>query len=321
MRITVLAGGYGGATFLAGLRTAVGDGGDLAAVVNTADDIRIHGLAVSPDLDTVMYTLGGGLDRERGWGRADEAFRANEELAAHGLPTWFGLGDRDLATHLIRTQMLDAGYRLTDVTAALAVRWEPGVRILPMTDERIETHVVVTDEAGRRAIHFQEWWVRHQARLPATEFIQVGADVSTPTAEVLEALGEADLVIVAPSNPVVSIGPILSVPGMAEAIAAAPGPVVGVSPIIGGRAVRGMAEQCLAAINVPATAADVALHYGSRATGGLLDGWLVAPQDADAVPVLEAAGIRARSVPLLMTDEDTAAALADEAVRLGDACR
>ncbi len=321
MRITVLAGGYGGARFLAGLRSAVGDGADLTAVVNTADDIRMHGLAVSPDLDTVMYTLGGGLDEQRGWGRADEAFRTNEELAAYGLPTWFGLGDRDIATHLVRTQMLDAGYRLTDVTAALSVRWDPGVRLLPMTDDRVETHVVVSDADGRRAMHFQEWWVRHRAELPAIDFVQVGADRATPTPEVREAVSTADLVVVAPSNPVVSIGPILAVPGMAELIASAAGPVVGISPIIGGHAVRGMAEQCLSAIGVPATAAGVGGHYGSRASGGLLDGWLVAPEDGDAIGELTAAGIRTRAVPLLMTDPAAAAALADETLTLGDECR
>lgn len=321
MRITVLAGGYGGATFLAGLRSSVGDGADIAAVVNTADDIRLHGLAISPDLDTVMYTLGGGLDPQRGWGRSDEAFRANEDLAAYGVPTWFGLGDRDLATHLIRTQMLDAGYRLTDVTAALSVRWEPGVRILPMTDDRVETHVVVTHDGARQALHFQEWWVRHHAEPEVAEFVQVGAENASPTAEVLDAVAGADLLVVAPSNPVVSIGPILGVPGLAEAIRSASAPVVGISPIIGGRALRGMAEQCLSAIGVAATAADVALHYGCRSDGGLLDGWLVAPEDSAAVPVLGHAGIAARAVPLLMTDADTTAALADEVLALGDTCR
>ncbi|MFN8125765.1 MAG: 2-phospho-L-lactate transferase [Candidatus Nanopelagicales bacterium] len=319
MKITVLAGGHGGAKFLTGLRAAVGDGADLTAIVNTADDIRLHGLAISPDLDTVMYTLGGGLDDQRGWGRADEAFRANEELGAYGLPNWFGLGDRDLATHLVRTQMLDAGYRLTDVTAALCVRWDPGVTLLPMTDDRVETHVIVTEDGARRAMHFQEWWIRYHAELPASEFVQVGAEESSMTSEVGSALAEADLIVLAPSNPVVSIGAILSVPGLREFLASAPAPVVGVSPLIAGRAVRGMAEQCLAAVGVAATAADVALHYGARSTGGLLDGWLVAPDDQAAIHRL--AGIDARAVPLLMSDESAAAALADATLRLGDECR
>ena len=322
MHVTVLAGGYGGARFLAGLRSRLGDGGEIDAVVNTADDIVVHGLNISPDLDTVMYTLGGGLDAGRGWGRTDEAFRANEELAAYGLPnTWFGLGDRDLATHLVRTQMLAAGYRLTDVTAALCRRWQPGVRVLPVTDDRVETHVVVTDDTGRRAIHFQEWWIRLRAQVPAQEFVQVGADTARPTAEVLASLAEADVVILAPSNPVVSIDAILAVPGMRDAVRSTPAPVVGISPVIAGRALRGMAEECLAAIGVPATATGIATHYGSRASGGILDGWLVAPDDDAAVALLAASGIRAEAVPLLMSDPEAAADLAGAALDLAARCR
>lgn len=320
MKVTVLAGGYGGAKFLAGLR-ALPDT-DITAVVNTADDIVLHGLTICPDLDTVMYALGDGLDPVRGWGRRDEAFRANEELAAYGMAnTWFGLGDRDIATHLVRSQMLAAGYRLTDVTAALAVRWDPGVRILPMSDDRVETHVVVGDAAGRKAIHFQEWWIKGGAAQPAESFVQVGADTASPTAEVLAALGDADVIILAPSNPVVSVGAILSVPGIAEAVRTSPAPVVGVSPVIAGKALRGMAEQCLAALAVPPTAAGIALHYGSRSEGGLIDGWLVAEEDRGDIIELAAAGIVTEAVPLLMTDESTAAALASAAVGLAQRSR
>jgi LPPG:FO 2-phospho-L-lactate transferase len=172
-RITVLSGGVGGARFLQGvLRLIARTGADttVTVVANTADDIWLHGLKVCPDLDTVMYTLGGGIDAERGWGRTDETWRVKEELAAYGVgPTWFGLGDRDLATHLVRTQMLDAGYPLSAVTAALCRRWQPGVELLPMTDDRVETHVVIDDpESGeRRAVHFQEYWIRHRAEVPA----------------------------------------------------------------------------------------------------------------------------------------------------------
>lgn len=321
MQVTVLAGGYGGARFLAGLRTQLGGGG-ITAVVNTADDIVLHGLNISPDLDTVMYTLGGGLDTDRGWGRDDEAFRANEELTSYGLPgTWFGLGDRDLATHLVRTQLLTAGYRLTEVTEALCKRWEPGVRILPMSDDRIETHVVTASEAGRRAMHFQEWWIRHRAGLPALEFVQVGVDGATATPESLAAIAEADVVLLAPSNPVVSIGAILSLPDLREALQRTPAPVVGVSPVIAGRALRGMAEQCLQAIAVEPTAAAIALHYGARDHGGILDGWLVAPDDVAAIAPVEAAGIRCAAEPLLMRDEPTAAALAAAALDLAEQCR
>ena len=146
-------------------------------MVNTGDDITLHGLRICPDLDSVMYTLGGGIDPGRGWGRAGETWAVKEELAAYGAePTWFGLGDQDTATHLVRTRMLDAGYPLSAVTEALCARWQPGVRLLPVTDDRVETHVVVDrGDEGRRAIHFQEWWVRHRAALPAQSFVPVGA--------------------------------------------------------------------------------------------------------------------------------------------------
>src|SRR5689334_17758453 len=159
-RVTVLSGGVGGARFLQGLLGVPGWGEDVTVVANTADDLWMHGLKICPDLDTVMYTLGGGIDAERGWGRTDETWHAKEELAAYGVEeAWFGLGDRDLATHLVRTRMLDAGYSLSAVTAALCERWRPGVRLLPMSDDRVETHVVVDDAeapSGQRAVHFQE---------------------------------------------------------------------------------------------------------------------------------------------------------------------
>ena len=173
--ITTLAGGIGGARFLRGLRAelaARGEPLEITVVGNTADDIELFGLHVCPDLDTVMYTLGGGIHEEQGWGRADETFAVKDELAAYGAePQWFGLGDRDIATHLVRTQMLDAGYPLSQVTEALCARWQPGVRLLPMTDDRVETHVVVEDEHGRRAVHFQEWWVRMHAATPAIAIV------------------------------------------------------------------------------------------------------------------------------------------------------
>ena len=175
-----------------------------------------------------MYTLGGGIHEEQGWGRGDESFAVKEELAAYGLePQWFGLGDRDVATHVVRTLMLDQGYPLSQVTEALCARWQPGVRLLPMTDERVETHVVVEDEAGRRAIHFQEWWVRLHASVPALEFVPVGVDDAKPAPGVLEAIADADVVLLPPSNPVVSIGTILAVPGIKDALAATAAPVVG----------------------------------------------------------------------------------------------
>src|SRR5919202_3604399 len=169
MRIVVLAGGIGGARFLTGVRAVARQrGSKVTAVVNVGDDVTLHGLRICPDLDSVMYTLGGGADAERGWGRQGETWVVKEELAAYGSePTWFGLGDKDIATHLVRTRMLDAGYPLSAVTEALCARWQPGVRLLPMSDERVETHVVVDIEDERRAIHFQEWWVRFQGALRA----------------------------------------------------------------------------------------------------------------------------------------------------------
>ena len=321
MRITVLAGGVGGAKFLRGVRAACG-GDDLTAVVNTGDDVTLHGLRICPDLDSVMYTLGGADDSERGWGRANESWRIMDEFAAYGAePSWFGLGDLDIATHLVRTRMLDAGFALSDVTAALCERWQPGVRLLPMTDDRCETHVVVELEtpdldpdiaaAPRKAIHFQEWWIRHRAALPPLAFVQVGVDDAAPAPGVLEAISAADVVLLAPSNPVVSNGTILGVDGVRDAITNGPAPVIGLSPIIAGAPVRGMADACLPAIGVEVTAQGVGRHYGARKNGGLLDGWLVHDSDTADIP-----GVEVRSVPLLMRDDDATAAMVRAALEL-----
>ncbi|MFJ6485469.1 MULTISPECIES: 2-phospho-L-lactate transferase [unclassified Streptomyces] len=319
MRIVVLAGGIGGARFLSGLKSAVPDA-DITVIGNTGDDIHLFGLKVCPDLDTVMYTLGGGINEDQGWGRTDESFTVKEELAAYGVgPTWFGLGDRDFATHIVRTQMLGAGYPLSAVTEALCDRWQPGVRLLPMSDDRVETHVAIT-EAGtgeRRVIHFQEYWVRLRASVDAEAVVPVGAEQAKPAPGVLEAIAAADVIIFPPSNPVVSVGTILAVPGIRDAVASASAPVVGLSPIVGGAPVRGMADKVLAAVGVESTAAAVALHYGT----GLLDGWLVDTSDADAVAEVEAAGITCRAVPLMMTDVEATAEMARAALELAEASR
>ncbi|MER5655246.1 2-phospho-L-lactate transferase [Streptomyces sp. NPDC002131] len=325
MRIVVLAGGIGGARFLRGLQRAVPDA-DITVIGNTGDDIHLFGLKVCPDLDTVMYTLGGGINEEQGWGRAEETFHLKEELAAYGVgPEWFGLGDRDFATHIVRTQMLGAGYPLSAVTEALCDRWKPGVRLIPMSDDRVETHVAVTlpdgDAAGgageRKVIHFQEYWVRLRASVPAEAIVPVGAEQAKPAPGVLQAIGEADVILFPPSNPVVSVGTILAVPGIREAIAEAGVPVVGLSPIVGDAPVRGMADKVLAAVGVESTAAAVAEHYGS----GLLDGWLVDTVDASVVERVESAGIRCRAVPLMMTDLDATARMAREALALAEEVR
>ncbi|WFF08641.1 2-phospho-L-lactate transferase [Micromonospora sp. WMMD1076] len=314
MRIVVLTGGIGGARFLLGVRAYAREvGAEVTAVVNVGDDLLLHGLKVCPDLDSVLYTLGGGADPERGWGRAGETWTVKNELAAYGAePSWFGLGDKDVATHLVRTQMINAGYPLSQVTEALAARWQPGVRLLPATDDRLETHAVVTDEQGRRAIHFQEWWVRYRAGVPTDRFVFVGADAAKPAPGVVEAIAAADVVLIAPSNPVVSIAPVLAVPGLRDAVAGGPAPVVGVSPIIGGAPVRGMADRCLAVLGVECSAAGVGGLYGARPAGGLLDGWLVAPEDEGAV----VPDVTVRAAPLRMTDEAATAAMVRAALEL-----
>ena len=327
--VTVLSGGVGGARFLQGLLRHLegleGLEARVTVVTNTADDLWLHGLKICPDLDTVMYTLGDGIDTERGWGRTEETWHAKEELAAYGVePTWFGLGDRDLATHLVRTQMLEAGYPLSAVTEALCRRWQPGVTLLPMTDDRVETHIVVDDAdepSGQRAIHFQEYWVRLHAEVPARAVVPVGLEQSTPGAGVVEAITDADVVLVPPSNPVVSVGTILGVPGIRDALRATTAPVVGLSPVVAGHHVRGMAAQLLTAIGVEVSAAGVAEHYGPRSGVGVLDGWLVDTSDAADVERVRAAGIACTAVPLMMTDHDATAAMASAALDLAEEVR
>src|SRR5688500_3360126 len=332
-RVTVLSGGVGGARFLQGLlhglRSGVVVGGaadtEVTVVANTADDWWIHGLKVCPDLDTVMYTLGDGIDHDRGWGRRDETWSARTELEAYGVePTWFGLGDRDIATHLVRTQMLEAGYSLTEVTRALCARWlaptyGDRVTLLPMSDDRVETHVAVPDPgtpSGRRVVHFQEYWVRLRAEVPAEAVLVVGQDDCSPGPGVIDAITDADLVVVPPSNPVVSVGTILGVPRVREAMTATSAPVVGISPIISGRHVHGMAQQLLATIGVEVSAGGVGRHYGARSGEGVLDAWLVDESDEDQHEGLRAAGLAAAARPRLMTDEDATAAMVAAALEL-----
>src|SRR5215207_5932522 len=301
MRIVVLAGGIGGARFLLGVRAhAKTIGAEVTAIVNIGDDVWMHGLRICPDLDSVMYTLGDGIDPQRQWGRKNESWNVKEELTAYGAePTWFGLGDRDIATHLVRSTMLAAGEPLSAITARLCQRWQPGITVLPASDDRVETHVVIQD----RAIHFQEWWVRHKAELPAKRFVFLGADSAKPAAGVLDALNAADVVLFAPSNPVVSIAPILAIPGIKEALKA---PVVGISPIIGGAAVRGMADRCLSAIQVECSAAGVGGLYAP-----MLTSWLVDPVDAQT----EIPGVKVVPTPLWMTDEAATVAMVQAALR------
>lgn len=308
----MLAGGVGGARFARGLREHLRRSGDLTVpniIVNTGDDMWLAGLRITPDLDSIMYALAGVNDEERGWGRAGETERVSAELRAYGVGwPWFTLGDLDLGTHIARTHYLRSGLPLSEATALIAGRWSLGARLLPVTDDEVETQVVV-DDAGT-SMHFQEWWTRHRAAIPAVRFVQQGVASAVPAPGVAEAIGNADVVLVAPSNPVVSIGTLVGIPGVREALQATSAAVVGVSPIISGSVVRGMADACLPAIGVATTADAVALHYGSRSSGGLLDAWLVDETDAGLVPAIEAAGIRSRAVPLWMRDLDTSARLA-----------
>ncbi len=307
MRVVSLAGGIGGARFLRGLQAAVPDA-ELTVVVNTGDDITMYGLRICPDLDTVMYTLGGGIDEDRGWGRQDETFHAREELAAYGVePTWFGLGDRDLATHLVRTEMLEAGYPLSAVTQALCRRWQPGVRLLPMSDDRVETRVTIPGpEPGTSVeIGFQEYFVAHRHAVPVEAVRFADVEDAEPAAGVLDAIRSAERVLICPSNPIVSIWPVLSVPGVGEAVRHHRDRVVAVSPIIAGAAVRGPADRLMTELGHEASVIGVARLYAPFAATLVVD-----QADADLGEAVEAEGVRCVVTPTLMTGPSEAAALA-----------
>lgn len=318
MRVTALSGGVGGARFLRGLlahldRTPALADSTVTIIGNTGDDITLFGLRVCPDLDTVLYTLGGCVHEGQGWGRADEGYAVHAELSALGVPPdWFSLGDKDFGTHIARSLWLGQGHSLSEVTARLARRWglpDRGVTLLPMTDVPVETHVVVDEGGGPQAVHFQEWWVRMRAAVPAQRFVVAGMDRATAAPGVLDAIRTADVVLLPPSNPVVSIGIILGVPGVRDALRGTRAPVVGVSPLVSGRPVRGHADACLAAIGVSATSSAVAALYAD-----FLGGWLVDDSDADAAMP---SGVTSRARPLLMTDISAAADIAGAALDLG----
>ena len=321
MRITILSGGIGGSKFIGGVLAAAPDA-NVTVIANTADDIWLFGLRVSPDLDTVMYTLSGGIDTERGWGRTHETWNAKDELAAYGVEqAWFGLGDRDLATHLVRTSILRDGGTLSDATRTLCDRWQPPVRLLPMSDDEVETHIETVVDGTPTTIHFQEFWIRHRAGVPVNAVDIRGLTDAAAAPGVVEAITDADVVLIPPSNPIVSVGPIVGVTDIRQALRETPAPVVGVSPIIGGAAVRGMADQLLAGLGIENSSAAVGLHHGSRSGDGILDGWLVDTSDADALPRLEEAGLTARAVPLWMNDEATTTQLARDSLNLAESLR
>lgn len=312
MRVTVLAGGVGGARFVRGLRHALTADDEITVVVNTGDDLWLSGVRLQPDIDSILYALAGVNDTERGWGRAGETERVSQELQAWGSGwPWFTLGDLDLGTHLARTGWLRDGLTYSQIAERLGSRWPIGVRLLPMTDSEVDTQVVVEDGT---TLHFQEWWTRHRAALRAIEFQNPGIESAVPAPGVTDAIESADVVLFAPSNPVVSLGPILAVPGLRQALANARR-VVGISPIIGGRVVRGMADACLSAIGVETAADAVARHYGRRVDGGVLDTWLLAQEDEALATGLQDEGWDARVEPLWMTDLERSAALARAALR------
>jgi LPPG:FO 2-phospho-L-lactate transferase len=321
VQVVVLAGGVGGSRFVSGVRAAYPDA-RLTVIVNTADDVTMHGLRICPDLDTMTYTLGGGIDSERGWGRAGETWRVKEELAAYGLePTWFGLGDLDLATHLARSQLLAAGIGLSEVTRRITARWlahDPLLTLLPMTDDEVETEVAIADATlrdGRRWLHFQEYWVRLHAAPDALAVRRTGIEHARPAPGVAAAIADADLVLVAPSNPVVSIGPILEVPGIRAAIRATAAPVIGFAGILGGAPVLGMAHRLLPAIGVDVDAAAVGRHYGARATGGVLDLWVMDSADAGSAAALERDGLPSAVTGLIMSSPEATAEFVRLAVK------
>ncbi|MFN8050827.1 MAG: 2-phospho-L-lactate transferase [Acidimicrobiales bacterium] len=304
--ILTLAGGVGAARMLRGLLAAFPDEQHVA-VVNTADDEVLHGLAISPDLDTVLYTLAGANDDVRGWGLQGETWQAMESLrrysTAAGRPDigWFNLGDRDLGTHLYRTTRLHEGATLTEVTAELVAGWELPVTLLPVTDDPLATHLTTVDGE----LTFQEYFVRHQHGVAVTGVRFAGAEAARPGPEVPASIAAAETIVLAPSNPIVSIGPLLAVPGVRDAVAARRDHVVAVSPIIGGKALKGPADRLLAELGHESSALGVARIYRELAGAMVID-----EEDAALAPEIEALGMRCVVAPTIMRDADTSAALA-----------
>jgi len=306
VKVVAIAGGIGAGKFLRGLVRALAPD-DVTIVGNTGDDIEMHGLHISPDLDSVTYWLAGEMDRERGWGRREETFRATTELASFDPDaSWFNLGDLDLATHLFRTRMLARGAPLSEATARIAARFGVASRILPMTDERVTTRIVVDDGGRELDLHFQEYWVRRGARDRIARIVFDGVERARPAPGVLEAIDAADAVVLCPSNPVVSIGPILAVPGVRDAVAATRPRVVGVSPIVAGAPLGGMADKLM-----PAAGLEVSALGAAEAHRAVLGGWVIDELDRDLAPKIEEAlEIRVAVADSVMRDDAAAEALA-----------
>ena len=311
MRVVALAGGIGAGKFLRGLVRAV-DPPDVTVIVNTGDDIVMHGLHVSPDLDSVTYWLADVFDRERGWGRRGETFRATEELRRlEPALAWFNLGDLDLATHLLRTNLLADGATLTEVTARVASAFGVRARVLPMSDDVVTTRVVVVADGEELDLHFQEYWVHRHARDEVKAVRYDGVERARPAAGVLEAIADADAIVVCPSNPVASLGPILAVPGVRDAIARRREVVAGISGIVAGAPLAGMADKLMPVAGVEVTAAGAAACYD-----GLLAAWVIDETDRALAPRIEATGVRVAVTDTIMTDDTRAEALARVALSL-----
>jgi LPPG:FO 2-phospho-L-lactate transferase len=303
--ITVLTGGTGGAKFVQGLAQVVAPR-DLTLIVNTGDDFTCWNLHISPDLDSITYALAGMLNRERGWGVEGDTFECLAAMERLGAPAWFRLGDRDLALHITRTGMLQAGATLSEVTLAIAGRMGVRQRVLPMSDQRVQTRL--TTSQGELA--FQEYFVRERYRVAVSAVRFEGAEAARPAPGVLEAIGGADAVIIAPSNPVTSIGPILAVPGIRQELQEADALVVAVSPIVGGAAVSGPAAELMQSQGLPASIAGVA-----RAYGDVLDVLLADMRDKAAANEIVPTGVQVHFAPTIMTTDAEKVALAEEALR------
>jgi LPPG:FO 2-phospho-L-lactate transferase len=305
--LATLAGGVGAARFLAGLVRVVPPV-DVVAIVNTADDDEFHGLYVSPDLDSVTYTLAGASNVAQGWGLEGETFATLDALARYDVPTWFRLGDKDLATHLFRTARLRAGAPLSTVTAEITRAWSVGVRLLPMTDDPVRTRISVQRGPDHvEELAMQRWFVGERAEPPVVAVRFQGAEQSRPAPGVLEALARADTIVICPSNPVISIGPILAVPGVRDALAARRDRVVAVSPIVGGAPVKGPADRLMAPLGMEVSCVGVAHAYAEFCGSLVIDA-----VDADRAAEVEAAGVHAVVTDTMMRSPEIAAALAAE---------
>ena len=303
--IVALAGGVGSARFLSGLLQVV-DPADVVIVGNTGDDDWFHGLRVCPDLDSVTYTLAGANNPETGWGLAGETFATLDALKRYGVPTWFNIGDRDFATHLYRTERLRAGASLTEVTADIARAWGLTCRLIPMTDDPVATRVTAVTPEGNMEFALEEWFVRERSEPPVVSVRFDGAAAAQPAPGVLDALRDADAIVICPANPILSIAPILAVPGIRETVAAHTR-VVGISNLIAGAAVRGPADRLLADLGIEASCVGVARAYRDLCSAFVID-----DQDAARASEVEALGVRAVVTDTLMKDPAVAASLARE---------